>query len=44
MGFSDDLALGCLRISIGFETTTEDVESLLQALPTVVDQLRKNKG
>jgi cysteine desulfurase len=44
MGFSDDLALGGLRISIGFETTTEDVESLLQALPTVVDQLRKNKG
>jgi cysteine desulfurase len=42
MGFSNDFAMGGLRISIGFETTEDCVESFLQTLPTVVAQLQSS--
>jgi cysteine desulfurase len=40
LGFSKDLAMGGLRISLGFETSADDISALLQILPEVVDRAR----
>ncbi len=40
LGFSDALALGGLRVSIGFETLSEDVNAFLTALPEAVERAR----
>ena len=40
IGHPRDLALGSLRVTVGRSTTTEQVESFLQALPQVVARLR----
>ncbi|MEE2875907.1 MAG: cysteine desulfurase family protein [Chloroflexota bacterium] len=40
MGVPFDLARGSLRLSLGRETTKEAIESLLYALPNIVERLR----
>ena len=39
MGVSSELAVGSVRISLGRETTEEDIDDVLQALKSVLDQL-----
>jgi len=41
MGVEPDLARGALRLSLGWSTTQDDVESLLNAWNTVISSLRK---
>ncbi len=41
MGYDNDLALGSLRLTVGQQTTDEDVDRVLQVLPSAVDKLRK---
>jgi cysteine desulfurase len=43
MGLSRREAQGCLRISLGWETTQEEVESLCRTLPGVVAEVRSHK-
>ena len=40
MGADEDLARGSLRFSLGRTSTPEDVETLIDALPAVVDRAR----
>jgi len=40
LGLSDDWALGSLRVTLGFPTSTQDVELLLEILPETVRKLR----
>ena len=40
LGYSDDWALGSLRITLGMDTTPEHVESLLNALPSLIEKAR----
>ncbi len=44
LGYNDDIALGGLRISLGFEATLEDVNLFLSELPGVIAHLRKNNS
>jgi cysteine sulfinate desulfinase/cysteine desulfurase-like protein len=41
IGLSRDWALGSLRVTLGKDTTPEDVESFLSALPALVEKARK---
>jgi len=41
IGLSRDWGLGSLRVTLGISTTTEDVESFLSALPSLVEKARK---
>lgn len=41
LGFSDDWALGSLRVTLGKDSTAEDVDSFLKALPELVEKARK---
>jgi cysteine desulfurase len=40
MGLADDDALASVRLSLGYATTDEDVETALQVIPAAVEQLR----
>jgi cysteine desulfurase len=40
MGFSQELAHGSLRFSLGRETTEEDIDRVLEVLPRIIDKLR----
>ena len=40
LGYSDDWALGSLRITLGMDTTPEHVESFLNALPSLIEKAR----
>lgn len=40
LGYSDDWALGSLRITLGVGTTPEQVDSFLRTLPSLVDKAR----
>jgi cysteine desulfurase len=40
MGFSRDWALGSLRVTLGVQTTSEDIDSFLSALPELVHRVR----
>lgn len=40
LGYSDDWALGSLRVTLGMDTTPEHVESFLKTLPALVDKAR----
>jgi len=40
LGYSDDWALGSLRITLGMDTTPEQVESFLNALPSLIEKAR----
>jgi cysteine desulfurase len=40
MGFSEDWALGSLRVTLGQLTTTEEIENFLEILPKKVRQIR----
>ncbi|WP_028309432.1 cysteine desulfurase NifS [Desulfitibacter alkalitolerans] len=40
MGLSHEIAHGSLRMTLGRETTEEDIDYVLEALPQVVDRLR----
>jgi cysteine desulfurase len=40
LGYSDDWALGSLRITLGVDTTSEQVESFLKNFPKLVDNAR----
>jgi len=41
MGYSPEQAMGSLRLSVGKDTTIEDVEYVVETLVTVVDKVRK---
>jgi len=41
IGFSDNWALGSLRVTLGKFTTQEDVESFLEVLPSLVERARR---
>lgn len=41
LGYSDDWALGSLRVTLGKDTTTEHVDSFLKTLPDLVEKARK---
>jgi cysteine desulfurase len=41
MGLPEDGARGAVRISVGWSTTEEDVDRFLEALPPIVEQVRK---
>lgn len=41
LGFSDDWALGSLRVTLGKDSTTEHVDSFIKALPDLVEKTRK---
>lgn len=41
MGFSHEVAHGSLRLTLGRETTVEDVEYVLEVLPGIIDKLRR---
>lgn len=43
LGYSDDWALGSLRITLGADTTPEHIESFLKTLPKLVDNARSLK-
>jgi cysteine desulfurase len=43
MGFSSEEAIGSLRLTVGLQTTAEDVEYAVDALVDVVEKLRKLK-
>ncbi|WP_165215453.1 cysteine desulfurase family protein [Schaalia sp. ZJ1691] len=40
MGRTEEQALGVLRISLGWETTTDDIDAFLAALPRALDSAR----
>jgi cysteine desulfurase len=40
LGLSPDWALGSLRVTLGFQTTDEDIDSFLIALPQLVEKTR----
>ncbi|KXK12840.1 MAG: cysteine desulfurase [Chloroflexi bacterium OLB14] len=40
LGFSDDWALGSLRVTLGKDSTTEQVDSFLKTLPELVEKAR----
>lgn len=40
MGFSREWALGSLRVTLGVQTTTEEIDSFLSALPELVERVR----
>jgi cysteine desulfurase len=40
LGFSEEWALGGLRVTVGKDTTREDIEAFLTALPGVVERAR----
>jgi cysteine desulfurase len=40
LGLTPDWALGSLRITLGSQTTDEDIESFLAALPQLVEKVR----
>ena len=40
MGFDRDLAGGSLRLSLGWSTTEEDIDTALEAVPASVDRMR----
>jgi len=40
MGVPDDLARGSLRLTVGKDTTQEDIDRLLSVLPGIVERLR----
>jgi len=44
IGLSRDWGLGSLRVTLGKDTTTENVESFLQALPGLVEKVRDLNG
>jgi len=44
MGYDRRLAGGSLRLSLGYETTQEDVNKVLQVLPEAVNQIRGVKN
>lgn len=41
LGIPAELALGSLRITIGFNTTQQEIDIFLDALPTIIKRLRK---
>jgi cysteine desulfurase len=41
MGLAADWALGSLRVTLGQQTSTEDLEGFLDILPNIVDQVRE---
>jgi cysteine desulfurase len=41
LGREDELARGAIRFSLGHENTAEDIDYLLEHLPTAVETLRK---
>ncbi len=41
MGYSPELARGSLRLSLGYATTPNDVDRVLDVLPAAVDRLRR---
>lgn len=43
LGYSDDWALGSLRITLGMDTTPEPIESFLNAIPSLVEKARNLK-
>ena len=36
LGYSENQALGVLRVSTGLETTVEDIDAFLSALPAAI--------
>ena len=45
LGFTRDWALGSLRITLGIDSTSEQIESFLKTLPELVEKTRKlNRG
>ncbi|HEX6107522.1 MAG TPA: cysteine desulfurase family protein [Gemmatimonadales bacterium] len=44
MGVPRDLALGAIRLSLGHSTTAEDVDRVVEVMPTVVAKVRKLAG
>jgi len=44
IGIEDGWALGSLRVTVGRQTTQEDIDSFLQILPTVISKLRNLNG
>ncbi len=40
MGIPPQLALGALRLTLGRSTTMDDIETVLEVLPTIVERLR----
>ena len=44
MGINRALALGSLRLSLGRDTTDEDVDALLELLPPLIARLRGQRG
>ncbi|MEP7003159.1 MAG: cysteine desulfurase family protein [Chloroflexota bacterium] len=44
LGLDRDLAQGSLRLSLGRETTTSDIDALVAALPPIVARLRAASG
>jgi cysteine sulfinate desulfinase/cysteine desulfurase-like protein len=43
IGLSRDWGLGSLRVTLGRDTRSEDVESFLQTLPELVQKARRLK-
>ncbi|HSQ25717.1 MAG TPA: cysteine desulfurase family protein, partial [Anaerolineales bacterium] len=41
LGLSDDWALGSLRVTLGSNTTTADIQAFIQTLPNLVSQVRQ---
>lgn len=41
MGYPEQLAKGCIRISLGHTTTTDDIEHLLRVFPTAYERAKK---
>lgn len=41
-GMAEDLARGCIRISMGYSTTQEDIDYFLSVLPAVVERARQS--
>lgn len=40
MGFSRDWALGSLRVTLGIQTTNEEIDSFLRTLPQLIERVR----
>jgi cysteine desulfurase len=43
LGYSRDWALGSLRVTLGMDSTAEDIESFLKALPGLIEKARNLK-
>lgn len=41
MGVSEELALSSVRFSLGYQTTEEEIETVIQILPEIVSDLRR---